>query len=39
VPIEKAVTSVAADQRDKWALFDTYNGRNVTVAYQELEWE
>ncbi|MGH1589740.1 quinoprotein relay system zinc metallohydrolase 2 [Methylobacterium phyllosphaerae] len=39
VPIEKAVSSVAADQRDKWALFDTYNGRNVTVAYQELEWE
>jgi quinoprotein relay system zinc metallohydrolase 2 len=39
VPIEKAVTSVAADQKDKWALFDTYNGRNVTVAYQELEWE
>ncbi len=39
VPIEKAVASVAQDQRDKWALFDTYNGRNVTVAYQELEWE
>jgi len=39
VPIEKAVTSVAAEQRDAWALFDTYNGRNVTVAYQELEWE
>ncbi|MCJ2056011.1 quinoprotein relay system zinc metallohydrolase 2 [Methylobacterium sp. J-048] len=39
VPIGKAVASVAQDQRDKWALFDTYNGRNVTVAYQELEWE
>jgi quinoprotein relay system zinc metallohydrolase 2 len=39
VPIEKAVGRVAADQKDKWALFDTYNGRNVTVAYQELEWE
>ena len=39
VPIEKAVTRVAADQRDQWALFETYNGRNVTVAYQELEWE
>lgn len=37
--IEKAVATVAQDQRDKWALFDTYNGRNVTVAYQELEWE
>lgn len=39
VPIEKAVMTVSADQKDKWALFDTYNGRNVTVAYQELEWE
>jgi quinoprotein relay system zinc metallohydrolase 2 len=39
VPIEPAVTRVAADQRDQWALFETYNGRNVTVAYQELEWE
>ena len=39
VPIDKAVDSVARDQRDRWALFDTYNGRNVTVAYQELEWE
>lgn len=39
VPIDKAVASVAADQRSKWALFDTYNGRNVTVAYQELEWD
>jgi quinoprotein relay system zinc metallohydrolase 2 len=39
VPIDKAVASVGQGQRDKWALFDTYNGRNVTVAYQELEWE
>ncbi len=39
VPIEKAVDTRRPDQRDKWALFDTYNGRNVTVAYQELEWE
>ncbi|MGH1574063.1 quinoprotein relay system zinc metallohydrolase 2 [Methylobacterium sp. P31] len=39
VPIEKAALSVAAGQHDKWALFETYNGRNVTVAYQELEWE
>ena len=37
--IEKAVATVALEQRDRWALFDTYNGRNVTVAYQELEWE
>ena len=39
VSIEKAVAGVARDEQDKWALFDTYHGRNVTVAYQELEWE
>jgi quinoprotein relay system zinc metallohydrolase 2 len=26
-------------ERGKWALFDDYNGRNVTEAYKELEWE
>lgn len=39
VPIETAVGRVAQGEKDKWALFDTYNGRNVTQAYQELEWE
>ncbi|GEP08751.1 quinoprotein relay system zinc metallohydrolase 2 [Methylobacterium gnaphalii] len=39
VSIEKAVQTVAQDERSKWALFDTYNARNVTQAYKELEWE
>lgn len=39
VSIERAVTTVAQGEKDKWALFETYNGRNVTVAYQEFEWE
>ena len=39
VPIETAVRTVALGEKDHWALFDTYNGRNVTQAYQELEWE
>ncbi|MFZ5791258.1 MAG: quinoprotein relay system zinc metallohydrolase 2 [Pseudomonadota bacterium] len=39
VGIEAAVTTVAASERGKWALFDDYNGRNVTMAYKELEWE
>ncbi len=39
VPIDKAVDTVAQDQRDKWTLFEHYNRRNVTVAYQELEWD
>ena len=28
-----------ASQRGGWALFDAYNGRNVTEAYKELQWE
>ena len=39
VPIEKAVRTVAQSERDRWHLFDTYNARNVTQAYQQLEWE
>lgn len=39
VPIDEAVKTVAQSERGKWKLFDSYNGRNVTVAYQQLEWE
>jgi quinoprotein relay system zinc metallohydrolase 2 len=38
-PIEEAVHTVAESERGNWALFDDYNGRNVTQAYKELEWE
>jgi quinoprotein relay system zinc metallohydrolase 2 len=38
-PIEEAVAIVGQSERDRWALFDDYNGRNVTQAYKELEWE
>ena len=38
-PIEKAVQTVAQGETDRWTLFETYHGRNVTQAYQELEWE
>jgi quinoprotein relay system zinc metallohydrolase 2 len=37
--IDAAVNSVAQSERGRWALFDDYNGRNVTKAYKELEWE
>ena len=37
--IEAAVATVGQGERDKWTLFDDYNGRNVTEAYKELEWE
>ncbi|HWK46299.1 MAG TPA: quinoprotein relay system zinc metallohydrolase 2 [Stellaceae bacterium] len=37
--IETAVTGVGLGERGKWLLFDDYNGRNVTAAFKELEWE
>ncbi|GJD62238.1 quinoprotein relay system zinc metallohydrolase 2 [Methylobacterium frigidaeris] len=29
----------ARDEAEEWALFDDFNARNATAAYQELEWE
>lgn len=37
--LDDAVVTVAQSERDHWALFDEGHGRNVTQAYQELEWE
>jgi quinoprotein relay system zinc metallohydrolase 2 len=37
--IDKAAATAAASEHGKWALFDAYNGRNVTEAYKELQWE
>jgi hypothetical protein len=37
--ITGAVATAGATERGKWALFDAYHGRNVTEAYQELQWE
>lgn len=39
VGIATASVTVAQSEREKWKLFDDYNGRNVTEAYKELEWE
>ncbi len=39
IPIEEAVDVVGLAERDRWALFDDYHGRNVTQAFKELEWE
>jgi quinoprotein relay system zinc metallohydrolase 2 len=39
IGIEAAVERVGASERGRWTLFDAYHGRNVTQAYQELEWE
>jgi quinoprotein relay system zinc metallohydrolase 2 len=37
--IETAVEQVGLGERGKWQLFDDYNGRNVTAAFKELEWD
>jgi quinoprotein relay system zinc metallohydrolase 2 len=37
--IETAVTTVGRSERDRWRLFDDYQGHNVTQAFKELEWE
>jgi quinoprotein relay system zinc metallohydrolase 2 len=39
VDIAQAAKTVALCERDKWKLFDDYNGHNVTRAYKELEWD
>jgi glyoxylase-like metal-dependent hydrolase (beta-lactamase superfamily II) len=35
----ETTATAGLSERGKWALFDDYNGRNVTQAYKELEWE
>lgn len=37
--LTEATESAGLSERGDWALFDDYNGRNVTQAYKELEWE
>lgn len=37
--IEDAIATVGQSERGRWLLFDEYNGRNVTSAFKELEWE
>jgi glyoxylase-like metal-dependent hydrolase (beta-lactamase superfamily II) len=37
--LEQAMAKAGEGERDKWALFDDYNPRNVTEAFVELEWE
>ena len=37
--IEDAVATVGQSERNRWLLFDDYNGRNVTAAFKELEWD
>lgn len=34
-----AIEHIAASEAEQWELFDSYNPRNATVAFTELEWE
>ncbi len=37
--IDVAAATSVLGERSKWALFDSYNGHNVVVAYKELQWD
>jgi quinoprotein relay system zinc metallohydrolase 2 len=37
--VETIDAATRATEGPKWQLFDDYNGRNITAAYTELEWE
>jgi quinoprotein relay system zinc metallohydrolase 2 len=37
--LQQATDTIGLAERGHWRLFDSYNARNVTAAYTELEWE
>ena len=37
--LPQATDTIGLSERAHWKLFDSYNARNVTAAYTELEWE
>lgn len=37
--LQQATDTIGLGERTHWLLFDSYNARNVTAAYTELEWE
>ncbi len=37
--IEEAGETAGQSERDRWKLFDDYNGHNAVHAFHELEWE
>jgi quinoprotein relay system zinc metallohydrolase 2 len=37
--VEAVDTQLRQTEQSKWQLFDDYDGRNITAAYTELEWE
>jgi quinoprotein relay system zinc metallohydrolase 2 len=39
IGIATASTSLLAEERKNWPLFEDYNAHNITVAYKAMEWE
>ena len=39
VGLEETMGAAAASEKDKWALFEVANRRNVNIIYPVLEWE
>ena len=39
ISMSDTMNSAAADEKDKWQLFDVANRRNVNTLYPQLEWE
>ena len=37
--LQQATDTIGLAESGHWLLFDSYNARNVTAAYTELEWE
>jgi quinoprotein relay system zinc metallohydrolase 2 len=37
--VDALAGTAAQAELGKWALFESYNGHNVVVAYKELQWE
>ena len=37
--ISEAANKAATSESGKWRLFESFNGRNATTGYAELEWE
>ena len=37
--LQQATDTIGLGEHVHWQLFDSYNARNVTAAYTELEWE
>ena len=38
-PMLEAIRTIGTSERGNWQMFDDFNARNASAAFQELEWE